>query len=127
MRVLFGKSHKALVVALALLCLVLAGVSAQAQPDRRAQARQDRVRAAQIDAWRNQQDWRRYQQRNFGRVVVQPRRGESLNDFRSRVITQCNLQWDRSARRCNAIRNPMQRAACVSNINNALNECRAGW
>lgn len=120
-------SRKVLVAALALLCLALASVSVQAQPDRRAQMRQDRARAAQMDAWRNQQDWRRYQQRNFGGVVIQPRRGESLNDFRARVITQCNLQWNRGAMRCNTMHNPVQRAACVNNINNALFECRAGW
>lgn len=74
--------------------------------------------------WR-EDEWRRYNQRYFGGVVVVPGPNESYESFVHRARVQCNVQWDQCARYCNSIYDPYYRAACVNNCNNELYECRS--
>ena len=127
MRISFGKIGVLCVFALTLSFLTLAGVPAQAQMMGRPPVG---MRPPAPDtSWQQNDNWRRYQQRFFGGVSMQPRRGESMSSFRTRVVQQCNSQWDRCVRRCNVggPRYQAQRNVCVANCNNFLFECRAGW
>ena len=74
--------------------------------------------------WR-EEEWQRHHQRYFGGVVIQPGPGESYESYVHRVRAQCNVQWSNCATYCNAIYDPYQRAACVSNCNNELYECQS--
>ena len=127
MRVSFGKIGTICVFAVTLTVLAFASVTVQAQmggPGRP----QMGMRPPVADDWSRNDNWRAYQRRFFGGVTMQPRRGESMASFRARVVQQCNRQWDRCVRQCNfGTRHPNQQQRCVSNCNNFLFECRAGW
>ncbi|WP_243361648.1 hypothetical protein [Fundidesulfovibrio terrae] len=43
---------------------------------------------------------------------------------RRRIEANCNMNWQNCAGVCNTIAEPHQRAACIANCNNALNQCK---
>ena len=45
---------------------------------------------------------------------------------RQRQEANCKLNWQNCAAVCNTIPDPAQRAFCVANCNNALNQCMGG-
>jgi len=44
---------------------------------------------------------------------------------RRRIEANCNMNWQNCAAVCNQMANAQQRAVCVANCNNALNQCKA--
>ncbi|MFZ5427270.1 MAG: hypothetical protein ACOZEN_09855 [Thermodesulfobacteriota bacterium] len=44
---------------------------------------------------------------------------------RRRIEANCNMNWQNCAAICNQMANAQQRAVCVANCNNALNQCKA--
>lgn len=92
--------------------------------EERKRLREEQKRERAQQQWYNEQ-WRRHNQRYFGGNPMAPYSGESYESYSRRVQAQCNILWDRCARYCNTIRNPNQRAACVGNCNNELNECNS--
>ena len=52
--------------------------------------------------------------------------GPGYDQQRQRQIeANCNMNWQNCAGVCNTMANPQQRAVCVANCNNALNQCKS--
>lgn len=92
--------------------------------EERKRLREEQKRERAYQQWYDD-EWRRHNQRYFGGNPMAPYSGESYESYARRVQAQCNILWDRCARYCNTIRNANQRAACVANCNNELNECNS--
>lgn len=55
----------------------------------------------------------------------QYRGGQGSDYHRQRDIeANCNMNWQNCAGVCNTMANAQQRAVCVANCNNALNQCK---
>lgn len=48
---------------------------------------------------------------------------EGGEEDREHHKAECNVQWNGCVQRCNTMPNPYERAGCIANCNNFLNEC----
>lgn len=51
---------------------------------------------------------------------------QAAERHRNRMRQNCNTQWANCTAMCNQVGNPSQRAMCIANCNNALNNCMSG-
>jgi len=51
-------------------------------------------------------------------------RADDAYQHHKRQEVNCNNNWQNCAAICNTMANPNQRAVCVANCNNALNQCK---
>jgi len=65
----------------------------------------------------------RYQQRHGGTYYGNDQ--QNNDQQRRRVEANCNMNWQNCAGVCNTIADPNQRAVCIANCNNALNQCKS--